>query len=110
MSKKETKETINTKEINLEEEIINGNYKKYEKLVLAMRWVYHLKELQEYKDKPTAHLIDQALKDVLSGKITLEDVEKAEIKDEEARIKQAEEKKKEKIAKKEKDKSKSQEK
>jgi hypothetical protein len=106
MSKKETKETINTKEINLEEEIINGNYKKYEKLVLAMRWVYHLKELQEYKDKPTAQLIDEALKDVLSGKITLEDVEKAEIKDEEARIKKAEEKRKEKIAKKEKEKDK----
>ena len=92
----------NLKEINLEEEIINGNYEKYEKLVLAMRWVYHLKKLQEYKDKTHAQLIEIALKDVLSGKVTLNDIEEAEMKDEEARIKQVEERKKEKAAKKEK--------
>ena len=102
MSKKEEPKEVN--EINLEEKIINGNYQKYEKLVLAMRWVYHLKEMPENKEKLTSQLIEQALKDVLSGRVTLKDIEKAEEKDEEAKIIQAEEKKKEKTAKKEKQK------
>jgi len=89
-----------TQDINLDEIIVGGKYKKYEKLVLAMRWVYHLKSLEENKNKPTPQLIEQALVDVLTDRVTLKDIEKAEEKDEEARIKQAEEKKKEKAQKK----------
>jgi hypothetical protein len=94
------KNQTSTQEINLDEIIVGGKYEKYEKLVLAMRWVYHLKGLEENKNKPTPQLIEQALADVLTGRVTLKDIEKAEEKDEEARIKQAEEKKKEKAQKK----------
>lgn len=67
---------------------------KYKKLVIAMKWAYHLKNTEEYKDKQSSEIIEKALIDIFSGKVTKQDVDMACKKDEEKKLEKAAEKKK----------------
>lgn len=67
---------------------------KYKKLVIAMKWAYHLKNTEEYKDKPSSEIIEKALIDIFSGKVDKEMVDLACKKDEEIRLERVAEKKK----------------
>ncbi len=96
---KEVKKQEETKSFNLDELITNSGSIKYKKLVLAMQWVYHLKTTEEYKNKPTTEIIEQAMKDIFSGRITEKEVLSAMKKDEEDKQKKLEEKKKKKTSK-----------
>jgi len=101
MTKTKSKETKKENpEINLDELIMNCGSKKYQELVLAMKWVYHLKESDEYKNKPASELIERALKDILSGSVTPKEIAKAIEKDEERRLERIAEKRRERAAKK----------
>ena len=96
---KETKKTENA-EVNLDELIMNAGSEKYSDLVLAMKWVYHLKNTEEYKDKTTSEIIEKALKDVLTRQVKPEEIAKAMEKDEEIRLERIAERKRERAAKK----------
>lgn len=102
MTKSKTKEkNVNENtEVNLDELIMNAGTEKYTSLVLAMKWVYHLKNTEEYKDKTTAEIIEKALKDVLTGSVKPDEIAKAMEKDEEIRLEKIAERKREKAAKK----------
>lgn len=98
--KKSSKEELN--QVSIDQLLIDfGKSKntppdKYKKLVIAMKWAYHLKNTEEYKDKPSADIIEKALIDIFSGKITKETVDMACKKDEEVRLEKAAERKKSK--------------
>ncbi|MCX7641746.1 MAG: hypothetical protein N2Z20_03835 [Elusimicrobiales bacterium] len=67
---------------------------KYNKLVIAMKWAYHLKNTEEYKNKPSSEIIEKALIDVFSGTITQNIVDSACEKDEQIRLERIAERKK----------------
>jgi len=67
--------------INLEKIITDYGPSKYEDVVLAMYWASHLKNTEEYRLKPVAEIIESALKDVVTKKVSLEDIKKAVEKD-----------------------------
>lgn len=81
---------------NIDKLILNMKENKYRKLVLAMKWTYHLKNTEEYKDKLPSEIIEKALKDVLSGSVTEKQIIEAVEKDEEIRLEKLVEKRKEK--------------
>lgn len=104
MSKKtlNNKSSDNTELSSLDELIINMGLEKnlrpdkYRKLVIAMRWAYHLKTTEEWKDKPSTEIIEKAMIDVFSGKVDQKKVDEALEKDEEKRLEKMAERKKEK--------------
>lgn len=69
---------------------------KYKKLIIAMKWAYHLKNTEEYKDKPSAEIIEKALIDIFSGKVDQKTVDAACEKDEQIRLEKIAERKKSK--------------
>lgn len=81
---------------NTDKLILDMKENKYRNLVLAMKWTYHLKNTEEYKDKLPAEIIEKALNDVLSGNVTEKQIMKALEKDEEIRLEKLVERKKEK--------------
>ncbi|MEF3280080.1 MAG: hypothetical protein K6357_03845 [Elusimicrobiota bacterium] len=97
-SKKSVKEE-NKQEINLDEIIINSTDERYNNLVLAMKWAYHLKNTEEYKNKLSSEIIDKALKDVMTKEVSAEEIEKAVEKDEALRLEKIAEKRREKASK-----------
>lgn len=70
---------------------------KYKKLFIAMKWAYHLKNTEEYKDKPATEIIEKALIDIFSGRVDQKTVDAACEKDEEMRLEKLAEKKKTKL-------------
>lgn len=95
MTKTKKEEKLNNEEINIDEIMINSGKEKYDELVLAMKWAYHLKNLEEYKTKTASEIIDKALLDVFTHKVSEEDIRKAMLKDEETRIERIAERKRE---------------
>lgn len=75
----------NIENMSLDEIITNYGPKKYHDLVIAMKWAYHLKSTEEYKDRPASEIIEKALKDVFTNKVSEKEVLKAEEKDEEVK-------------------------
>lgn len=73
--------TSSKEEINLEKIIADYGPHRYEDVVLAMNWAAHLKNTEEYRLKPTAEIIEAALKDVVTKKVTVEEIKKAIEKD-----------------------------
>lgn len=67
---------------------------RYKNLVIAMKWAYHLKNTEEYKNKPTSEIIEKALADVFAGKVTKKMVDEAVEKDEAVKLEKMAEKKK----------------
>jgi hypothetical protein len=67
--------------VSIEELICDYNGSKYEVTMLAMKWARHIKKLEEYRDQPMADIIEVAIRDVLSAKVTPEEVMKAVSKD-----------------------------
>ncbi|MEW5951227.1 MAG: hypothetical protein GX447_01885 [Elusimicrobia bacterium] len=96
--------TKNKEEIkdNLNLEKLISDYKggKYKATVLAMQWANHLKFSEEFRTWPMADIIEKALKEVLSGEVTREEIIKAVKRDEEIKTERAVEKKTEKKEKK----------
>ena len=93
----------NKKTNNFDEEITNYTDDKYSAVVLASIWATKvLKRKEEFKHKPDTELIEQALDDVLSGRVSPKEVLKqskasiaAQLKEEEEARKEAERKAKE---------------
>ncbi|MCK5357431.1 MAG: hypothetical protein KAI33_04700 [Elusimicrobiales bacterium] len=66
---------------SIEELICDYQGSKYEVTMLAMKWARHIKKLEDYREQPMADIIEVAIRDVLSGKVSPEEVKKAVIKD-----------------------------
>ncbi|MGC8867754.1 MAG: hypothetical protein ACP5IO_00445 [Elusimicrobiales bacterium] len=95
-----TEKTSKTQQLSLDELLINFGTKdnsslsgKYKKLVIVMKWAYHLKNTEEWKDKPTSQIIEKALIDVFSGRVDQKKVDAAIEKDEAIKLERMEEKK-----------------
>ena len=93
----------NKNNTNFEEEITNYTDDKYSAVVLASIWATKvLKRKEEFKYKPDTELIEKALDDILSGRVSAKEVLKqskasiaAQLKEEEEARKEAERKAKE---------------
>lgn len=70
------KRIIKDGEITLEEMIVNCGGSKYELVIMASLWAKHLKTLEEFHNAPTAEIIDSSIRQVLSGKVSWNDIEK----------------------------------
>ena len=70
-----------SKDDSIEKLICDYDGSKYEVTMLAMKWARHIKKLEEYKSQPMADIIEVAIRDVLSGKVSAEEVSKAVSKD-----------------------------
>jgi hypothetical protein len=86
-------------EINIDKIITNYKNTKYHDTVLAMYWANHLKFSEEYKLKPLSEIIEIALKDVMTGKVSKKEIIEAVEKDEKIKVEREEEKIKERKAK-----------
>ncbi|MDI6640826.1 MAG: hypothetical protein QME68_00750 [Elusimicrobiota bacterium] len=64
------------KDKSLQELILDTNFSKYRLVPLATRWIEELKQKDEYKYFSTPELIETALKDILTGKVSIEEIEK----------------------------------
>lgn len=73
---KEKSEAPEVKEAPLEQLVLDQTDGKYGYVPLAAIWARELKRQQEFSALSTAQLLDAALKDVLTGKVTWETVEK----------------------------------
>lgn len=72
------KEPVNE---DLEKLISNHNLSKYEVTVMASQWARHLKKQEAYRNLPMAEVIEIALKDVLTGRVTSEKIRQMQLKD-----------------------------
>ena len=86
----------------LDAALMNYDGDRYDIVVLASTWAKELKKKSEYKNQPHAVVIKVALDDILSGKVTKEEVLRisaenlaAELKAQEEARKEAERKAKE---------------
>ncbi len=66
---------------NLEKMMVDCETGKYDIVLMASLWSKHLKQKEEYRDMPTAEIIDTALRQVLAGKVSWDDI-KASAKEE----------------------------
>ena len=60
---------------SLEEIVTNCEGSKYELVIMASLWAKHLKRLEEFKNEPTDVIIDNSIRQVLSGKVSWKDIE-----------------------------------
>ena len=76
MTKKKEDETIEKTEIPLQQLMLDCKQDKYRMISLTTRWAVEVQK----RENQTAHQPDQlvamALKDILTGKVTLEEIEK----------------------------------
>ncbi len=93
------KEEIKNNE-DLEKLISDYKGGKYRATVLAMKWANHLKFSEEFRLLPMAEIIEKALREVLSGDVSEEEIIKASKRDEEIKLERMTEKKSEKKEKK----------
>ena len=70
------KRIIKDGEITLEKMITNCECSKYDLVIMASLWAKHLKKLEEFHNAPTAEIIDNSIRQVLSGKVSWKDIEK----------------------------------
>lgn len=71
------------KQDDLEKLISDYGPSKYQDIVRAMQWARHLRRQDEFRNIPMAELIDRSLLDVVSGKITVDEIEESVKKDQE---------------------------
>lgn len=63
-------------EVPLEKIIANCNGSKYNLVIMASLWAKHLKKLEEFRNAPTAEIIANSIRQVLSGKVSWKDIDK----------------------------------
>ena len=85
--------TKNDKE--LDAKLMNYDGDRYDIVVLASTWAKELKKKSEYKNQPHAVVIKVALDDILSGKVTKDEVLRISVENLEAELKAQEEARKE---------------
>ena len=68
------KEQKNNK--SLEELVLNTDFDRYKLIPVAARWIEELKYKEEYKGFSIAELIEVALKEILTAKVSIEKIEK----------------------------------
>ena len=61
----------------LEKLICNYGPSKYTDIVWAMQWAGHLCRQEEFRRIPIAELIEKSMLDVISGKVSCEEIETA---------------------------------
>lgn len=61
----------------LEKLISNYGPSKYTDIVWAMQWAGHMRRQEEFRQLPMAALIERAMLDAISGKVTREEIEEA---------------------------------
>ena len=76
-----TQTKTETLQDDLEKLISDYGPSKYNDIVRAMQWARHLRRQEEFRNVPMAELIDRSLLDVVSGKVTVEEIEEAIKKD-----------------------------
>ena len=77
MSKKEEKAQEQTpEEAPLQQLMLNTKIEKYKLIPIAMRWVRELEKREENKGLTQAQILDLALKDILTGTISMEEISK----------------------------------
>lgn len=59
---------------DFERKLVDFNGDKYSMVVLASMWAKVLKKKEEYKNKPDADIIKAALDEILTGKVSKEQV------------------------------------
>ncbi len=70
------KRIIKDGEITLEKMITNCECSKYDLVIMASLWARHLKKSEEFRNATTAEIIDNSIRQVLSGKVSWKDIEK----------------------------------
>lgn len=83
------------KDKELESKIMDFSGDKYNMVVLSSTWAKELKKREEYKNQPAAVVIKTALDDILSGRVTREQILQSCKESYEAELKAAEEARKE---------------
>ena len=83
------------KDKELDSKIMDFNGDKYNMVVLSATWAKELRKKEEYKNQPAAAVIKAALDDILSGRVTREQILESCKASYEAELKAAEEAKKE---------------
>ncbi|OGS23553.1 MAG: hypothetical protein A2297_03485 [Elusimicrobia bacterium RIFOXYB2_FULL_48_7] len=64
------------KEQLLEELMLNTKLERYKIIPLIARWAYEIKNKEEYKTLPFHDMLDIAMRDVYSGKVSLDEIAK----------------------------------
>ncbi|MFA6583990.1 MAG: hypothetical protein WCS77_06805 [Elusimicrobiaceae bacterium] len=60
--------------VQIEQKIMDYNQDKYDLIVLGSMWAREIRRREEFRHKPNSEVIDLALSDVLSGKITRDSI------------------------------------
>jgi alanyl-tRNA synthetase len=76
MSKKEAVKEVETVKKTTEELILNFGKGKYSAIPMAALWAKELKRREENRHLTPAEILDQALRDVLGGKVEWKDLKK----------------------------------
>ncbi len=76
MSKKETVKDAEIAQKTTEELILNFGKGKYSAIPMAALWAKELKKREENRHLTPAEILDQALRDVLGGKVDWKDLKK----------------------------------
>ena len=63
-------------EVALEKMIADCGGRKYDLVIMASLWAKHLKKLEEFRNAPTAEIIANSIRQVLSGKVSWKDIDK----------------------------------
>ena len=64
---------------SLEKLLLNSVDGKYKLVLASVRWAEEIYKREEFRNKPFAPAVDQALMDLLTGKIKVEEVEKLQV-------------------------------
>lgn len=72
------KEPVNE---NLDKLISDNELSKYKVTVMASQWVRHLRKQEAYKNLPMSEVLEIALKDIITGRITNEKIREVQLKD-----------------------------
>lgn len=59
---------------SLEQRITDCEGSKYDTVVMVSNWAKHLKKQEEFREKTTSEVIDAALEQVLSGRVSWQEI------------------------------------
>jgi DNA-directed RNA polymerase subunit K/omega len=68
-------EAVKTNEPNLNQLILDRSKDKYRLVLLSLRWAQEIKQREQSADTPQ-EILNRALKEILTGQVSLEEVEK----------------------------------
>jgi hypothetical protein len=74
MENQENKELVET--ASIEEILLDVKSGKYKLIPVATRWIAEISKKEEYKYFTFNQLLEAALKDILTGKVSIEEIEK----------------------------------